>query len=117
MDKHSTSLWAVSETQSKEDHIREAISDGQRKQPSDSGAILKLDEDCLSCTLEKYRPMIKEAFKMACIQYKPTPIPFRGSNYFRRELIDLKDQVLSATWDKAITTITYYQDQFGSKYE
>ena len=28
VDKHSTSLWAVSETQSKEDYVREAIGDG-----------------------------------------------------------------------------------------
>jgi hypothetical protein len=39
---------------------------GPPPETKDENPVL-LDDDCLSCALDKYRPMIKEAFKMACV--------------------------------------------------
>jgi hypothetical protein len=73
-----------------------------------------IDDECLSCSLDKYRPMIKEAFKMACVQYKPSGIPFRGNNFQRARLIEIKDNVLMESWLTAIKDIKYYNDIYGS---
>ena len=60
VDKYSTSLWALSEKT-----LTDKLLSGNRENLNEP--MLKLDEDCISCTLDKYRPHIKEAFKMACI--------------------------------------------------
>ena len=39
---------------------------------------IKIDEDCMSCCLEKYRPLIREGFRMACINYNSQPIAVCG---------------------------------------
>ena len=35
-----------------------------------------------------------KAFKMACLQYKPSPVTFEESNYQRKELIEAKNVLL-----------------------
>lgn len=39
---------------------------------------IKIDEDCMSCCLEKYRPLIREGFRMACINYNSQPVAISG---------------------------------------
>lgn len=56
MDREEMSLWGME-------------SEEQALEPVDKEKTFQLDKDCLSCSLEKYRPMISSAFKMACIQY------------------------------------------------
>ena len=62
--------------------------------------IFEIDEDCLSCSLSKYKPMIEKAFKLACITYKPGKIPFYSKMFERSSLITLKrahvEKVLSS---------------------
>ena len=74
---------------------------------------LKIDEDCLACSLDKYRPTIKEAFKMACVEYKPSGVPFRGNNYLRKSMIEIKDNLLMDTWLTAINEITFLRENFN----
>jgi acyl carrier protein phosphodiesterase len=57
--------------------------------------------------------MIKEAFKMACVQYKPSGVPFRGNNFQRAALIEIKESVLMDSWLTAIQEINYYKDIYG----
>lgn len=114
VDKHSTSLWAIGDNATTDDEIREKLQQEKKGAPlKRDGASLVIDEDCLSCTLGKYRPMVKEAFKMACIQYRPSAVPFRGSNYPRRQMVDLKEDLLTNSWDLAIRNISHLQNQYG----
>ena len=62
----------------------------------------QIDQDCLSCSLEKYRPMLKQAFKMACVQYQPRPVCFRDKKYQRKSLISLKKQIVEDLCTKEI---------------
>lgn len=41
---------------------------------------------------------IHQAFKLACIYYKPSPVLYRGNSYNRRSLIEAKRQMLDADW-------------------
>lgn len=74
---------------------------------------VQVDEDCLSCSLDKYRPMIKEAFKMACLQYKPTAVPFKGYSYGRKNLLELKHKILQKRWIEVIQRLDYYSERFS----
>ena len=91
VDRHATSLWALQTEVSEEEAMKKKYVNvpndkslkgikkvdrfalSQKTSETDfrpeniSANGLKLDEDCLACSLEKYRPTIKEAFKMACI--------------------------------------------------
>ena len=88
----------------KEDSFKRGIADyGQEP-------FAKVDEDCLSCSLDRYRPMIKEAFKMACLQYKPTAVPFKGYQYARKNLLELKHKILQKKWIEAIKAVDYYSN-------
>jgi hypothetical protein len=60
IDRETTSLWGIDPVVDK---------DGKAKIESvlTEQLAVQIDKDCLSCSLDKYRPMIKKAFKMACI--------------------------------------------------
>ena len=77
-DRKAMSLWGISERKKEQQDLQQAIF-GKKTSPKPQP--VEVDDDCLACGLDKYRPMIKEAFKMACVQYKPTGIPFRGQNF------------------------------------
>ena len=47
---------------------------------------------------EHLRKQIHQAFKMACVYYKPSPVLYRGNKYDRRSLIEAKRQMLDADW-------------------
>jgi len=125
IDRHSMSLWAVAPDErksSKQDG--QAIENG--RQPYDSsnksptakcsprpatlakGPSLQLDEECLSCSLEKYRPMLKAAFKTACITYKPSGVPFNGVQYERTSLINLKRQLIEDLVNQQMAQADYF---------
>ena len=46
--------------------------------------------------------MIKEAFKMACISYKPSKVPMRGYQYDRKHLIQINRKYLEDSWNSAL---------------
>lgn len=57
--------------------------------------------------------MIKEAFKMACLQYKPTDVPFKGYQYARKYLLELKHKILQKKWIDTVKHIDYYKELFS----
>jgi len=59
--------------------------------------------------------MIKEAFKMACIQYKPSYVPFRGCKYERRQMVEVKEKLLRESWFDAMGTMDFYKTMYVRK--
>ena len=59
--------------------------------------------------------MIKEAFKMACISYKPSKIPMRGYQYERKHLIELNKKYMQDSWTHAIQNIDFYKSIYGGE--
>lgn len=59
-----------------------------------SYSLWGLEEDCLSCSVDKYKPFIQASFKIACLSYKPSGIPFRGTSYIRKSMIEIKQKIL-----------------------
>lgn len=117
VDRHKMSLWALA-PEEKKSTKKKSKGGEERQSPEstktkraptlDTGASLELDEDCLSCCLEKYRPMIKAAFKMACIAYKPSGVPFNGVHYERQTLINLKRQMIEDLVNKQLSQTEYF---------
>ena len=52
---------------------------------------MKIDEDCMSCCLEKYRPLIREGFRMACINYNSQPVAICGQEYSKQEALRISN--------------------------
>lgn len=59
--------------------------------------VLHVDNRCLSCSGQS--PFILSAFKMACLQYSPSPVEFEGCHYERGELLAKRQNLL----DEAMT--------------
>lgn len=49
-------------------------------------------------TDDNLRSQVYQAFKMACVYYKPSPVLYRGQKYNRRSLIEAKRCMLDAEW-------------------
>lgn len=136
-DRHSMSLFGINERKkpSNEEKVKSDLKDlvqtdtqGTQFSSGENGPKeakrkklslfeqphLKIDEECLSCSLDKYRPTIKEAFKMACVEYKPSGVPFRGNNYLRKSMIEIKDNLLMGTWLEAINEVAFLREHFNS---
>ena len=47
---------------------------------------------------ENLKKQIHQAFKLACVYYKPSPVLYRGNKYNRRALIEAKRQMLDSDW-------------------
>lgn len=47
---------------------------------------------------ELLKKQIHQAFKLATVYYKPSPVLYRGQYYNRRSLIEAKRQMLDADW-------------------
>lgn len=113
-DRNSMSLFGVNERKENKLQSMLATPTVAKKASMAKEPYIEIDGECLSCSLEKYRPMIKEAFKMACVQYKPSGIPFRGDNFKRSSLIEIKEAVLMDSWLNAIQDIKYYREIYGA---
>jgi hypothetical protein len=60
--------------------------------------VIAVDSRCVNCTnnpSSSDRQLILQQFKMACLQYKPTPIQFKDKIYGRTEILDLKMEMIS----------------------
>ena len=87
------------------------MNDGEDSAEERAQNPMSIDDHCLSCSLEKYRPVISEAFKMACVQYKPGPVSFLGTNYDRKSLVNLKRNMI-----EEICKFKLYKNQFYKIY-
>ena len=47
---------------------------------------------------EHLRKQVHQAFKLAAVYYKPSPVLYRGNRYNRRALIEAKRQMLDTDW-------------------
>lgn len=46
--------------------------------------------------------MLQSAFKLACIKYKSSHVIFRGQNFSRQSLIELRASLLSEEWQSML---------------
>lgn len=66
---------------------------GAAARSEDDQEIMTLDQRCLSCNPN--RGMALAGFKIACLQYSPTPVEYQRSTYSREELIRLQMDLLN----------------------
>jgi len=55
--------------------------------------ILKVDQRCMSCSTQAHTVM--SAFKIACLQYNPTPIKYQDEEYKRQDLLTRVETLLA----------------------
>ena len=51
---------------------------------------VQLSDECTSCGDPRIKKKINTAFKMACVQYKPSWVLYRGNRFIRKRLIEAK---------------------------
>ena len=56
--------------------------------------VISIDKTCQTCALSNQNEAVMKAFKMACLQYEPSPVDFENSKYTRSELIEAKNILL-----------------------
>lgn len=61
-------------------------------------SVISVDHRCLSCSGQS--PVVMAGFKMACLQYRPSPIAFEGTSFHRGELLQQIGQMLSFIRDR-----------------
>ena len=59
---------------------------------------VRLEEKCVSCT--RGLPSVLAAFKMACLNYHPSPVPYRSQLIDQPEMIRLVQQMTAALAEK-----------------
>jgi len=57
--------------------------------------VITLDKKCMSCCNSGNTRSILAGFKLACLQYNPTPVEYQKASYSREELIRLQMDLLS----------------------
>eukprot|EP00971_Amphidinium_carterae_P062200 1231046-Amphidinium_carterae.1 len=55
-------------------------------------AVVRVDNRCLSCSGQS--PLVLTAFKMACLQYTPSPVEHEGRCYDRSSLVQERQRLL-----------------------
>mmetsp|Transcript_113847 Transcript_113847/g.179177 ORF Transcript_113847/g.179177 Transcript_113847/m.179177 type:complete len:518 (-) Transcript_113847:214-1767(-) len=55
--------------------------------------VVRVDGRCLSCSGQA--PLVLSAFKMACLQYAPSPVDFEGVQHDRAELLQRRHNLLA----------------------
>lgn len=56
--------------------------------------VVSLDSNCLAHSDAMSNEITMKAFKMACLQYRPSPVKFEQCDYTRKELIEAKNTLL-----------------------
>ena len=56
--------------------------------------VVSLDSKCATHAVGQHNEIVMKAFKMACLQYKPSPVNFEHETYKRQELVAAKDKLL-----------------------
>merc|ERR1712176_673495 len=54
--------------------------------------VVRVDNRCLSCSGQA--PLVLSAFKMACLQYSPSPVEHGGSHFDRGDLLSQRHSLL-----------------------
>lgn len=85
---------------------------GTACQPSaetDEGPVISLDNRCLSCS--GHGQTVLSGFKMACLQYTPSPVAFANKTHNRMELLELRQKLL----DQAVDALRHGPIPFAEK--
>lgn len=92
VDKHNTCLWAINDQNVKIEDVLKKGKDPPKSRPMfEEQPGLQIDEECQACSVARSRPIVKEAFKMACLNYKPSRVPFQGTMYRRKDLLEFRE--------------------------
>ncbi|CAE7652251.1 unnamed protein product [Symbiodinium sp. CCMP2456] len=75
------------------------------RKKGDPSQIISLDKRCYSCCSQSQ--MVMAGFKMACLQYKPSPVACSGGLLERVELFDRMEQLLEAARER----VRYNRDE------
>lgn len=54
--------------------------------------VVRVDNRCLSCSGQA--PLVLSAFKMACLQYAPSPVDYEGGQHDRSDLLNRRHSLL-----------------------
>jgi len=54
--------------------------------------VVRVNQKCLSCSGQA--PLVLSAFKMACLQYAPSPVPYEGNQHDRTDLLQRRHALL-----------------------
>jgi len=66
---------------------------GSPRRAAKKAQIVHVDQRCLSCSGQS--PTVLSAFKMACLQYKPSPVKFQDVEHTRFDILNKMSQVLA----------------------
>ncbi|CAG9321595.1 unnamed protein product [Blepharisma stoltei] len=78
--------------------------------PRLSKGVVSLKPECITCTGQN--PLLLNAFKLACLNYSPTPVKYRYRTYNRRQLIQIMGSFLGSAWNSASTKPPYDSGSF-----
>jgi hypothetical protein len=56
--------------------------------------VISLNKNCLTHSDAAHNETVMKAFKMACLNYEPSPVFFENTLYCRTDLIEAKDNLL-----------------------
>ena len=106
-DKHSLSLLGLNDLNLTYEDLMskdKSVIKGQSGRLNDAtkSIAVRLSNECMSCGDERMKKKVTSAFKMACIDYAPSPVIFRGKRYERRNLIEAKRTMLDAQWEELV---------------
>ncbi|CAE6921321.1 unnamed protein product [Symbiodinium natans] len=75
------------------------------RRKGDPSQVISLDKRCYSCCSQSQ--MVMAGFKMACLQYKPSPVACSGGIFERVELFDHMEQLLEVARER----VRYNRDE------
>ncbi|CAG9331176.1 unnamed protein product [Blepharisma stoltei] len=90
IDRDSISLLAYKDTKQRP---------GSRTQSRAANArpVVSIDKQCQSCAGQS--SIVMNAFKMACLAYTPSLVLYGGSQFNRKELIDIQKKIIEGIWE------------------
>lgn len=68
---------------------------------SQQAPVVRVDNRCLSCSGQA--PLVLSAFKIACLQYTPSPVEHDGFQHDRAELLDRRHELLETAHGALVT--------------
>ena len=106
-DKHGINLFGLSETNMT---IQDLLQKGafkdlysKRQNLKAESAAFQVQQNCLSCQDEEFgRARVMKAFKLACLSYKSQEVAFRGMNFTRRMLFEMRRKLIDDEWSKML---------------
>lgn len=90
-DRQSVALMGFKDKDSKEAAGLRRASTGPNQKSH--GPVMTVDNRCLSCSGQSSQ--VLAGFKIACLQYRPTPVEYKSQTWERCELLEYRKQILT----------------------